>query len=384
MSIEPDDFSLLMAPGPVPALLVVDDSVLRRVGTFVRHICVGMIDEAVQVTVLSRSVPSAAGEAIGPSSVVTQPRRWLPWASRLAPDEMLEVIGGNRPQVVHCLSTELAHWTLDYAVAWNTVLIVHLTDMKDVRAFGGLGDYPHLSALTNTAMIERALLEAHPEMQGRVTTVPLGIPSEDDVACYDDVDQVPAVIMTTPLEHGSGLELALRALQIVKEAGEEMHLFILSDGNAEAAFRRQLDRLKLRSMVTFAGSMHDSESLRIAMAASDLYLIPIAPERFNAYPLMAMATGLAILAPQDTMEDYLVDGQTARLFDARVSDLAAKWIGLLQDHEQARQLARGAQEYVHTYHKASFMVCAIAVLYRQAVARLKRMRSGSPGSSVLA
>jgi glycosyltransferase involved in cell wall biosynthesis len=183
--------------------------------------------------------------------------------------------------------------------------------------------------------------------------------------------------VTSPLEHGSGWEIALKALHTIAQTGQELHLFVLSDGNAEAAFRRQLDRYRLRSQVTFAGCMHDLEAFRIAMAASDLYLLPVAPERYNANVLMAMATGLAVIAPNDTVEDYLVDGQTARLFEPRPGDLADKWLSLLADHDEARRLAQGALDYVRAYHKASFMVCAVAVLYRQAIARLKRDKAAA-------
>jgi glycosyltransferase involved in cell wall biosynthesis len=384
VSVEPndmsDDMSVEAAPGPTSALLVVDDGTLSRFGIVVRHLCVGMIDEAVQMAVLSRTSPSSVGEAIGPSRVISPHREWLPWARRPSAEGLLEELGGVRPRVVHCLSTELGAWAYDWAVAWNAVLVVQMADMRDVRAFGGLGSYQHLFAIAHTAVIEQALLKWHPEMAGRVTTIPVGIPSRDEIACYARPDQVPAVIVTASLEHGSGLELALKALQIIREAGQNPHLFVLSDGHAEAAFRRQLDRLKLRSMVTLAGAMHDWEAFSNAMAASDLYLMPISPERFSSCALMAMATGLAVLAPRDTIEDYLVDDQTACLFEPRVSDLAEKWMSLLKDREQARQLARGAQEYVLAYHKASFMVCAIAALYRQAVARLRQISSdeGSP------
>lgn len=377
MSIEPDDLTIPQSLEPVHALLVVDDAAISRYGIVSRHLCVGMIDEAVTMTVLSRNSPSAAGEAIGPSRIIVPSRGWLGRARRPSAEELLENLGGVRPKVIHCLSTELGAWAYDWATTWNAALMVHLTDMKDVRDFGGLSDYPFLFAMTHTAVTEDALLKWHPEMQGRVTTVPVGIPSEQEVACYGRPDQVPVTVATVPLEHGSGLELILKALQTIHDAGQDVHLFVISDGHAEDAFRRQLDRLNLRSMVTFTGAMHDWEALCSAMLASDLYLMPIVPERFSSLPLTAMAMGLGVLAPKGTFEDYLVDGQTACLFQPRVSDLAEKWLRLLQDREQARQLARGAQEYVHAYHKASFMVCAIAALYRQAANRLREAKSSS-------
>lgn len=372
-----DEFSLLTPPGPVHALLVVDDDTLRRMGTVGRHLCVGMMDEAVQMTIMSRSAPRVAGESIGPARVVSPPRRWWPWSRQLPAQRALDLIGGIRPQIVHCLSSELAHWVCKWAEVWKSALIVHLTDLRDVRNFGELGAVPHLTAIATTSVIERALIEACPEMQGRVRAVPPGIPSSNEISCFDNPDQLPAVIMTTPLEHGGGLEIALKALHSIAQTGQELHVFVLSEGRAELAFRHQLDRLRLRPLVTFAGCIDDTESMRAAMSAADLYLLPVVPERYTAHVLMAMATGLAVMAPTKTTEDYLIDGQTARLFESRPSDLADKWLALLRDRDEARRLARGALDYVRAYHKASFMVSAVAVLYRQAVARLKAARSAA-------
>lgn len=370
-TLDADDFSMLMTPGPVQALLVIDNDVLKRLGAVVRHLTVGMIDEAVQMTVLSRSVPSLAGELIGPSRVLTPPKRWLPWAKMLSPEELVDELNGVKPAIVHCLSSDLAHWALPWATAWKSVLVVHLTDLRDLRAFGSLRHYPHIAAIATTKVIEQALIEAYPSMDGKVSTVPLGIPSGDEPACFSHPQRVPTVLVTTPLEHGSGLEIVLKALHAVVETGQELHVFVLSDGSAEASFRRQLDRLRLRSAVTFAGSLHDQEAYRAALDASDLYIVPFAAERFTTDTLTAMAAGLAIIAPAGSIEDYLIDGQTAALFESRSGNLAEKWLGLLQDRERARQLGEGAQEYLRSYHKASFMVCAIAVLYRQAAAQLK-------------
>lgn len=375
-----DEFSQLMAPGPVHALLVTDDDALRRLGSVGRHLCVGMIDEAVQLSILSRCVPCAAGESIGPARVFTQPKTWWPWPRRSSADRMLQLLGGTRPQIVHCLSSELAHWVSEWAAGWKSAMIVHLTDLRDVRMFGELGVIPHLTAIATTGVIERALLSDYPEMSGRVNTVPPGIPSDSEIACFEDPDRVPTVIITTPLEHGSGLEIALKALHGVAKTGQDVHVFVLSEGSAEQAFRRQLDRYDLRSVVTFAGAIDDTEAMRAAMSASDLYLLPVAPARYNAHVLMAMATGLAVIAPNDTVEDYLIDKRTARLFEARPNDLAEVWLSLLQDRVEARRIAAGALDYVRAYHKASFMVCAVAVLYRQALARLKtgKSRTTSP------
>lgn len=354
----------VFAGGPVQALLVVDDDALHRFGIVVRHLCVGMIDEAVQLRVLSRSNSLVAGESIGPARVVNAPQGWTPW-HRPDPEELLELLGGNRPQVMHCLSSMLARWARPFAAEWNSTLVVHLTDRRDVSDFRPLRSFARLKAIATTSVVQQVLSRRYPEMEARVSTVPLGIPGSDEPACLARPDRVPAALVMTPLKAGGGLEMVLKALHKVTQAGQELHLFVLGDGKGEPCFRRQLDRLDLRSRVTFAGAVNDPQALRNVMASADFFVLPRERRRFTVNTLIAMACGLAILAPRETVEDYLIDGRTARLFDSHAGDLADKWLSLLEDRSVARQLAHGAQDYVRAYHKASVMVCATAVLYRQ-------------------
>jgi glycosyltransferase involved in cell wall biosynthesis len=127
-----------------------------------------------------------------------------------------------------------------------------------------------------------------------------------------------------------------------------------------------VQHLGLISQVTFAGKMRDWSATDEVMHGADYYIMPAPTDRFTANRLLAMAAGLAIVAPAGTTEDYLIDGETASLFDPhRPQDLATKWLALLEDRAAARQLAHGALDHVRAHHQASTMVTATAFLYRQ-------------------
>ncbi|MCP4246440.1 MAG: hypothetical protein GY778_05265, partial [bacterium] len=119
-------------PGePLRVLMVVDQDILDRLGSVVRHLCVGMLDEPVRVTVLSRTPLAVPGDSIGPARVVYPRRRRWPWSNPTAA-ELLASIGDDRPHIVHCLSADLARWARKWATAWKSGLIVHVTDMVDI------------------------------------------------------------------------------------------------------------------------------------------------------------------------------------------------------------------------------------------------------------
>jgi glycosyltransferase involved in cell wall biosynthesis len=201
-------------------------------------------------------------------------------------------------------------------------------------------------------------------LRERMRMIPLGVPAGDEPACLEDPQRVPSAIVSTPLTGDCGLHIVLQALRMLIDGGQEVQLFVLATGRAESGLRRQVDRLNLRAYVTFASAMSDWQTVSAAMSGADFYIESNPNRRFSAHTLTAMANGLAIPAPHGTLEDYLIDGTTARLFDPiRPAELAQTWGQLLQDRSAARLLGHSALDYVRTYHQAMRMVSATVALY---------------------
>lgn len=349
----------------IQTLLVIDDDVVRRAGSLVRHLCVGMIDESVLVTVLSRSGSPSFSEGVGVSKMVSLPERRWPW-SRLSADAVVRVLGGQTPDIVHCMSTELAGWVHRWSADWDSVLVAQLCDLDDVDRFVGFRSEARMMGLALTPSIERALLERAPEMREQVRVVPPGLPAEPEAVGMDEPDRVATAIVTQTLTRECGLSTVLKALRLVAREGLEVQLFILSGGPAESQFRREVDDLELRSRVTFAGPMRDWATMHKAMMSADFYIDPGGPHRFNVSALTALAGGQVILAPQGTTEDYLIDGVNAVLYEpSRHRSLADRWIVLLKDRAAARRLAEAALDCARTSLQASAMVSRTAAIYRQ-------------------
>lgn len=353
------------APEPLKVLLVVDDDSFDRVGSIVQHLCVGMIDDPIQLRLLYRTARKVVPDAVGPVPVMTVPYRWWGW-DRSWPDEVLEELDEGRPDIVHALSTRLCRWARQMALSWNCRLVAHITDLDDVAQLGHLVTQSDLLGVTVTTRLREAVERRWPKLRDRLRMIPFGVPAEAEPACLDDPERVPSAIVTTPLEKGCGLEVVLRALNTVVRSGQEVQLFLLSTGNGESALRRQVERLGLRPFVTFAGEMDEWETVGAAMQGADFFIEPNPHRRFSAHMLTAMAGGLAILAPHGTMEDYLIDGTTAHLFHPlRPDDLAAEWLQLLHDRPAARRLAQSGLDYVRTHHQATRMIAATVGLYRE-------------------
>ncbi|HOW70225.1 MAG TPA: glycosyltransferase family 4 protein [Phycisphaerae bacterium] len=351
--------------GPIETLLIVDDDVVRRMGGLIRHLCVGMIDESVRVTVLGHSSDPTLADRVGPARTVMLPRRLLPW-HRPSAAAVLEIIGGQVPDLVHCLSADLARWFANWAEDWGCPIISTLCDHEDIDQFCSMTAADRLSGFATTPSVRNALIEQSPELESRISVVPLGLPAEQEPRCGGASDRIATAVVTAPLSRNSGLDVVFKAMKIVVQDHADLHLFVLSTGKAEDYFRRQVEDPDLRARVTFAGEMSDWTTLRTAMAAADFYIIPGTSGRFTASNLTALACGLAILAPEGSMEDYLIDAKTAVIFEPRrPKDLAQKWLALLQDRESAMRLAQGALDHARSCHQASRMVAETAAHYRR-------------------
>jgi len=221
---------------------------------------------------------------------------------------------------------------------------------------------------------------AAPEVRPRVRLIPAGLPAASEAVALREPARIPSAVMTAPLTKHCGLYTVLKAMKILLKAGREVYLFVLSSGRAEPQYRRWVRQLELHRYVTFAGPMRDWTALRKAMTAADFYIAAGATERFDISGLTALASGLIILAPQNALEDYLIDGQTAMRFDPTAPrDLARIWSALLDDRDRARSLACNALEYARTHHQASAMVAQLASLYR-ALRETRKEAVPSPGS----
>lgn len=350
---------------PTDVLLVIDDDTFDRMNVIVRHLCVGMMDEPIRMRVLAWNRHPVGDNRIGPIEVFYPPRRG--WIHRDPQTEVItEVLGDSGPDVIHCLSAASARRMVSHADAWGAPLVVHLTDVHDLQAFASLSRRAKVTAVLTTGALERLFRTRYPHASA-ANLVPLGLPASSNPACLSRPERVPAFVVTRSLTRSCGLDLLLKAWKDVVHLGQETQLFILGQGPAERHFRRLMEKYELRSHVTFAGQMGSWTNLSEAMRGADFYVVPGPPERFTMGILYAMAWGLTVIAPTGLTEDYVIDGQTARLFNPRgADDLRDIILALLNDHQRARRLAHGGQDYVRTHHQASAMVREMAALYRDA------------------
>jgi glycosyltransferase involved in cell wall biosynthesis len=161
------------------------------------------------------------------------------------------------------------------------------------------------------------------------------------------------------------LRATAEAFAELRREGHDCLFMVIGSGRGESFLRREVARLGLRREVTFADEQFSSQLGKIIMAA-DVFVSPDPPEGIDLGSLMAMASGVPVVAGRGE-DGFVVPGRTAILCDpTSARQLAAAIMGLLDDHASARALAESALEYCRDEHSPSAMVGQVARIYRQA------------------
>ena len=348
-------------PPPVRVALCVDPDALDRLGRVLRHLCVGMVDQAVQLRLVS-SDPSVASLTLGPvQTVIHRPVVWPVAQRRFA--ELSAALAAQPPTVVHAFSRASYKLAEMLALRFDADLVVQVTSLADgehlrrfdtnrIRAFIAPSE-PLSVFLTDQLQIEA----------DRIELIRPGIRAAPAISSFADEHEAVTLLCTSPFRPDSGVDRLIEAAAMVHRAGHEFLLFLLGQGNQESALRRLVRARKLHSQVTFARPMGDPAS---AMQGADVFVRPSADTALVDDTLQAMANGVAVVAAYSPVCDHLRPEETAVVCEsATPAALAGAIERFLVDRMFAQSIAGGALEYVRTQHSVSRMAEAAAAVYRK-------------------
>ncbi len=368
------------APRPRPhVLLVCDRPSWEQVGPIIRRLVIGLIDEAVPVSlVCDRDCPAGA-DLPGVLAIHTlQPQGYF---DLLNPgrrfEALLEYAQRTRPTCIHAVSVGCLETAVDIRRALNIPLLV-TADTMDDPALALLADLLGADCLA-AAMSERirqALLACgggRADRGGFAEVIAPGIYVQQRHQPPFEPGAPVSMLVLEPATRGRAFETILQATARLLEGGVNAMLFFIDSGPAETHLRKLAMRLQIHEHITFTGRfMRWPQTL----GAADLVILPQPQRQVRIYPLEAMASGTLVVAAAGHCYDTIVDGRTGLEFDPdREGDLADKLARVLADPHQARSLAYSAQERIRRDHSVSRMVNAYIGLY----GRLGRLRPAPAG-----
>lgn len=144
-----------------------------------------------------------------------------------------------------------------------------------------------------------------------------------------------------------GLEFALLAIKLLKDAGERVTWEIIGDGPEREKLLYMIHALGLSETVTLAGNL-DSSQVKERLDKSDIFLLPSLSEGISNSALEAMAMELPVISTRSGgMDELITDGQNGLLVNCYAPDQIASSIRRLAgDLSLQHKLGRNGRQTI--------------------------------------
>jgi len=344
-------------------VLIASANTVSEYSIFLEHLLVGLADESIP-TALVCPARCNLSSIVPPSvEVIKHPAFDFPLFWRQNRRRLIEGLFNFKPSVLHCLCESKA--PLTRRLAWELDLPYVLTVNSLQKRFGRLFVSSRRCAkiVTPAKSIAANLAEVYPRLAGRIELVNVGTFVDKSRACFHEPEGIVSMVTAQPFENVVAFENLFRAVKHLVIDGYEILFVVIGGGRAERGLWKLLRSLGLLWIVTVIPRL---EPWRSVLAAGDIFIQPVANDSFSPFLLEAMSAGVAVAGCKGGVDDLIIDGTTAIVFDPE-DELSV--YGSLQRlfgrREFAKKIARGAQEYLRENHAVSKMVSGILQTYRE-------------------
>lgn len=345
----------------VHAVWCVDAASLDRFHAVLRHLVVGLVDQAVSLRLLSDD-PRIESLSLGPVQALHVSRMTGPFVNRRS-RHVVDTLSGRPPTVVHAIGRDAFPLACVVSNAFGAGLVSQIASLEDCQALAR----PDRQHIGHFVALSRPLAGVLADQLGiaasRISLVVPGLSAARQVACFNDPDHTPAVVCPTSLDRGCGVERLIEAVEILRSREHELMVFVLGRGGRELGFRRLIRERKLGRHMTLVDPTGD---LSQTMRSADILVQPSTEAAVHAAELQAMALGLAVVAVQTSLCDHLIPEQTAVIAESPgARPLADAIERLLTNRDTARRIAAAGMEHVRNHHTVSRMARSTAEVYRK-------------------
>jgi len=343
---------------------------------FLHHLLVGLADESIPVALVCRpgcDVNSIVSPLV---KVIRHPAFNLPLLWRQNRRILVERLGKFRPTVLHCLCRSEAPLAGQLARQLDLPCVLTVNSLQ--KRLGRLSiSSRHLAKIIVPAKsIATDIAEVYPKFSGRVEQINIGTFVEEKSGCFGELGRLASMVTAHPLRNAGDFENLLRAARHLAIDGYEFMLVVTGGGRAERQLRKLSVELELSQIVLIVPRL---KPWRSVLSAGDIFIQPVVSSAFNPLLLEAMSVGTAVAACKGGVDDLIIEGKTAVVFDPDDELSIYNCLRQLFDRREfARQLARGAQQYLRENYSVSKMISSTLQIYRDAQQEFKVSRASSP------
>lgn len=277
--------------------------------------------------------------------------------------KLVERLERFEPTVLHCLCRSKARLTRDLSRRLDLPYVLTVNSLRKRWRKLSVSSKRCVKIIVPAKTIAADVAKSHRRFAERIKQVNPAAVASQGCGCFGDPARIASMVTVGPVKNDSRFENLLLSVKRLAIEGYEFLLVIIG-GGAQKQLRKSLIELGLSRIVVNVPRIRPFSSV---LAAGDIFIRPQPSAAFEPLLLEAMSVGTAVAACTGGVDDLIIQGQTAIVFDPddelSIYDTLRK---LLDRRELARQLAADAQEYVRENHSPETMTSSILRIYREA------------------
>lgn len=344
--------------------LIASEYTISEYPIFLEHLLVGLADESIPAALVCPAGCDVDSIVPPTVEVFRYPAFKLPLMAGRTRRILIERLRDFKPSVLHCLCESKAALARQLARGLGLSYVLTVNSLQKrwgqfYVSFRGCSKIivPAKSIAANIAKI-------YPRFGRRVTQINVGTFVAETSGCFSEPGRLASMVTVHPSKDEGEFENLLSAVRHLLIDGYEFMLVIIGGGRREKQLRRLVTALGLSQIVI---SVPRLKPWRSILAAGDIFIQPWPSDTFDPLLLEAMSVGTAVAGCKGGVDDLIVEGKTAVVFDPNDELSIMKSLKVLLDRrELARQLAAGAQKYLRENHSVSKMVTDTLQVYREA------------------
>jgi len=179
------------------------------------------------------------------------------------------------------------------------------------------------------------------------------------------------VLYTGQLVPRKAVDVLLRALSLVREAGHSVLLDVVGEGPERARLESIARELDLEDAVRFRGRL-DRESIRRSLPLHDLFVMPSTNEGLSMSMLEALSSGLCVIAGRPSVGSYdaLEEGRNGFYYTfGSEEDLAGKMRLVIEDEDLRKSMQKAARKIMVERFDIRGNAARVAEIFREALER---------------
>ena len=250
----------------------------------------------------------------------------------------------------------------------------HQAETADLILVGSLAELRELRRRFPALAPRTALLRPPVDLETYATESELLERRNRDIRRFRSFHRLagPTVLFAGPFTEAGGLDLALDAVQAIRERIDNVRLTAIPVGRIDS---RYLDRCERKALAlghhgVIEWTPRPSE-LPLWYGTATVVCLPSRESVASEPARLAAAAGKPVVGTEvDALLEYVIEGETGHLVPVgNVRALAAALEALLEDHEEAARLGATARQTIEVAHSPATAARQLLQLWKDAVER---------------